>query len=166
MSQIVVTYLRFEVFKIWKVVSVLVATFSHFIHRILVMFSYNHDVFPLPKFVEPTGKRFLLAVDVSYSMHCAVMGSRTITARMASTAMAMVTGMRDSISAVWELVGEQLVYIHSCAHLQVLLISFSKNWEAERDPGLLRQVGAHQYWSSHSPRGCCFHSRQGEQIWR
>ena len=46
----------------------------------------------LTQFVEPTGKRFLLALDVSGSMTCPVMGSRVISCRDASAAMAMVTG--------------------------------------------------------------------------
>ncbi|XP_072016161.1 RNA-binding protein RO60-like isoform X2 [Amphiura filiformis] len=44
------------------------------------------------KFVEPTGKRFLLAVDVSGSMSCSgVNGARNVTAREAAAAMTMVT---------------------------------------------------------------------------
>ncbi|XP_022085359.1 60 kDa SS-A/Ro ribonucleoprotein-like [Acanthaster planci] len=44
------------------------------------------------KFVEPTGKRFLLALDVSGSMSCSgVNGIENIMAREASAAMAMVT---------------------------------------------------------------------------
>lgn len=49
-------------------------------------------MFILLKFVPPTGKRFLLAIDVSGSMCCSVMGSNVITCRDASGAMAMVTG--------------------------------------------------------------------------
>lgn len=56
-----------------------------------------NDAFYLSfKFVEPTGKRFLLAVDVSGSMCCSVMGSRVVTCRDASAAMAMVTARVES----------------------------------------------------------------------
>lgn len=49
------------------------------------------------KFVEPTGKRFLLAIDVSGSMTCFnVLGSTSISARVASAAMAMVTARTES----------------------------------------------------------------------
>jgi 60 kDa SS-A/Ro ribonucleoprotein len=41
--------------------------------------------------VQPTGKRVLVALDVSGSMSTTIMGSQTISAREASTAMAMVT---------------------------------------------------------------------------
>jgi len=42
------------------------------------------------QYVEPTGKRFLLAVDVSGSMSCPVSGS-SISCACAAAAMAMVT---------------------------------------------------------------------------
>lgn len=48
------------------------------------------------KFVQPTGKRFLLALDVSGSMCCKVLGSASITAREASAAMAMVTARTEA----------------------------------------------------------------------
>lgn len=41
--------------------------------------------------ITPTGKRYLLAVDVSGSMNCPVMGNASITARDAAAAMMMVT---------------------------------------------------------------------------
>eukprot|EP00794_Sanderia_malayensis_P016073 gene16073-17696_t len=43
------------------------------------------------KFVEPTGKRYMLGIDVSGSMGTPCLGSDIITAAMASAAMAMVT---------------------------------------------------------------------------
>ena len=52
--------------------------------------------FLLFQFVEPTGKRFLLALDVSGSMDCSVLGSTAITAREASAAMAMVTARKEA----------------------------------------------------------------------
>lgn len=52
--------------------------------------------FLLFQFVEPTGKRFLLALDVSGSMDCGVLGSTAITAREASAAMAMVTARKEA----------------------------------------------------------------------
>eukprot|EP00731_Ephydatia_muelleri_P023785 Em0016g56a len=49
------------------------------------------------KFVEPTGKRYLLAIDVSGSMTSyKVLGANTIDARTASAAMAMVTARTES----------------------------------------------------------------------
>ena len=52
---------------------------------------------PPVQFVEPTGKRFLLAIDVSGSMTCFnVLGSTSISARVASAAMAMVTARTES----------------------------------------------------------------------
>ncbi len=48
------------------------------------------------QFVEPTGKRFLLAVDVSASMDCNVLGSEAVTAHTASAAMAMVTARTEA----------------------------------------------------------------------
>lgn len=60
----------------------------------LLLYSFNPPLSPFlyMQFVEPTGKRFLLALDVSGSMTCPVMGSRVISCRDASAAMAMVTG--------------------------------------------------------------------------
>lgn len=47
--------------------------------------------------MEPTQKRFLLAIDVSGSMEsCKVIGSGSVTARTASAAMAMVTARTES----------------------------------------------------------------------
>ncbi|KAI6661891.1 60 kDa SS-A/Ro ribonucleoprotein-like [Oopsacas minuta] len=43
------------------------------------------------KFVEPTGKKFLLALDVSGSMTSPILGTRVVSCRDASAAMAMVT---------------------------------------------------------------------------
>ena len=49
------------------------------------------------QFVEPTGKRYLLAIDVSGSMTgYKVLGANTIDARTASAAMAMVTARTES----------------------------------------------------------------------
>ena len=45
--------------------------------------------------MEPTGQRFLLAVDVSGSMGTSVMGSEAVTARTASAAMAMLTARTE-----------------------------------------------------------------------
>ena len=51
----------------------------------------------LSQFVEPTGKRFLLAIDVSGSMSgCNVLGSTCISARVGSAAMAMVTARTEA----------------------------------------------------------------------
>lgn len=51
----------------------------------------------LPQFVQPTGKRFLLAIDVSGSMESyTVLGSASVTARTASAAMAMVTARTEA----------------------------------------------------------------------
>ena len=53
--------------------------------------------FLLSQFVEPTGKRFLLAIDVSGSMTgYNVMGSNSVSARVASAAMAMVTARTEA----------------------------------------------------------------------
>lgn len=52
------------------------------------------------KFVEPTNKRYLLAVDVSGSMMVPVLGSPAITADCASAAMAMVTLRTERICEV------------------------------------------------------------------
>ena len=47
--------------------------------------------------MEPTGKRFLLAIDVSGSMESYnVLGSSSVTARTASAAMAMVTARTEA----------------------------------------------------------------------
>ncbi|KAL4227931.1 60 kDa SS-A/Ro ribonucleoprotein [Mactra antiquata] len=46
--------------------------------------------------VEPTGKRFLLAIDVSGSMNVPCVGSTTITCRDAAAAMMMVTARTES----------------------------------------------------------------------
>ena len=46
--------------------------------------------------MQPTGKRFLLALDVSGSMCSPVLGSTAITAREASAAMAMVTARTEA----------------------------------------------------------------------
>lgn len=45
--------------------------------------------------MQPTGKRFLLALDVSGSMESPVLGSASVTARTASAAMAMVTARTE-----------------------------------------------------------------------
>ena len=51
----------------------------------------------IQQFVEPTGKRYLLAIDVSGSMTgYKVLGANTIDARTASAAMAMVTARTES----------------------------------------------------------------------
>lgn len=50
--------------------------------------------------VTPTGKRYLLAVDVSGSMNCPVMGNASITARDAAAAMMMVTARVEEIFEV------------------------------------------------------------------
>lgn len=54
--------------------------------------------FPPPsQLVQPTGKRFLLAIDVSGSMDgYTVLGSSSLTARKASAAMAMLTARTES----------------------------------------------------------------------
>ena len=53
--------------------------------------------FLLSQFVEPTGKRFLLAIDVSGSMtYYNVMGSNSVSACVASAAMAMVTARTEA----------------------------------------------------------------------
>ena len=60
---------------------------------------YDSHISPLhiQQFVEPTGKRYLLAIDVSGSMTgCKVLGANTIDARTASAAMAMVTARTES----------------------------------------------------------------------
>ena len=50
----------------------------------------------LLQFVEPTGKRFLLAIDVSGSMeYYKVLGSSSVSCRVASAAMAMVTAKTE-----------------------------------------------------------------------
>lgn len=46
--------------------------------------------------VEPTGKRVLLAIDVSGSMNCPVVGNASVTAREASAAMMMLTARVES----------------------------------------------------------------------
>lgn len=47
--------------------------------------------------MQPTGKRFLLAIDVSGSMESyTVLGSASVTARTASAAMAMVTARTEA----------------------------------------------------------------------
>ena len=47
--------------------------------------------------MQPTGKRFLLAIDVSGSMESYnVLGSSSVTARTASAAMAMVTARTEA----------------------------------------------------------------------
>ena len=52
---------------------------------------------PPPQFVQPTGKRFLLALDVSGSMGSYnVLGSASINARVASAAMSMVTARTEA----------------------------------------------------------------------
>jgi 60 kDa SS-A/Ro ribonucleoprotein len=48
------------------------------------------------KFVQSTGKRFLLALDVSGSMSSGILGSAVVTAREASAAMAMVTARTEA----------------------------------------------------------------------
>ncbi|XP_041369150.1 60 kDa SS-A/Ro ribonucleoprotein-like [Gigantopelta aegis] len=52
------------------------------------------------KFVEPTNKRYLLAVDVSGSMGCSVLGTRIISCREAAAAMMMVTKRTEEHSEV------------------------------------------------------------------
>ena len=48
------------------------------------------------KFVEPTGKRYLLAIDVSGSMDCgSILGSSNITPRSGAAALAMVTARTE-----------------------------------------------------------------------
>ena len=47
------------------------------------------------QYVEPTGKRILLAIDVGSSMTLPVMGSNAINARQAAAALAMVTARRE-----------------------------------------------------------------------
>ena len=46
--------------------------------------------------MQATGKRFLLALDVSGSMCSGILGSTAVTAREASAAMAMVTARTES----------------------------------------------------------------------
>ena len=46
--------------------------------------------------MEPTGKRFLLAIDVSGSMCTPIMGSNSVTCRVGSAAMAMVTARTEA----------------------------------------------------------------------
>ncbi len=48
------------------------------------------------QFVQPTGKRFLLALDVSGSMGVRMMGSPVLDCRSASAAMAMVTARTEA----------------------------------------------------------------------
>lgn len=48
------------------------------------------------QFVEGTGKRYLLAIDVSGSMCSPVLGSSSVSASIASAAMAMVTARTES----------------------------------------------------------------------
>lgn len=52
------------------------------------------------KFVEPTNKRYLLAIDVSGSMSCPVLGSPCIQANCAAAAMAMVTLQTEKLCEV------------------------------------------------------------------
>ena len=54
------------------------------------------SIFIFLQFVEPTGKRFLLAIDVSGSMeYYKVLGSSSVSCRVASAAMAMVTARTE-----------------------------------------------------------------------
>ena len=46
--------------------------------------------------MEPSGKRFLLALDVSGSMCARILGSSVLSARTASAAMAMVTARTEA----------------------------------------------------------------------
>lgn len=46
--------------------------------------------------MQPTGKRFLLALDVSGSMNSLVLGSSSVSACEASAAMAMVTARTEA----------------------------------------------------------------------
>lgn len=46
--------------------------------------------------MEPSGKRFLLALDVSGSMCCPILGTSVLTCRTASAAMAMVTARTEA----------------------------------------------------------------------
>ena len=184
---------------IWKVVpqiifvlrarSFLLSTYSLCVSHSFHFLSFLKSKCFLLKFAEPTGKRFLLAVDVSGSMQCAVMGSRVVTACMASTAMAMVTGRWDSMYVCGMCVLCKTVVLVSCirdggqvrqsvskplASFLIyftifilmtplfLFLDFSKNWEAEYHPWLLTQAGANQDRCSHNPRGCCCHSQQCE----
>ena len=48
--------------------------------------------------MEPTYKRFMLAIDVSGSMTCSIPGTRVVTCREAAGAMAMVTGNHHRLS--------------------------------------------------------------------
>lgn len=61
------------------------------------------------KFVQPTGKRFLLALDVSGSMCCSVLGSASVSAREASAAMSMVTARTE---ANYHIVGFSNILVH------------------------------------------------------
>lgn len=79
-----------------------------FQHQSIISYSYNIIVSQLPlqqymspltpfQFVEPTGKRFLLAIDVSGSMTSYnVLGASSVSARVASAAMAMVTARTEA----------------------------------------------------------------------
>ena len=75
---------------------------SRYTNEILVQYMLLYVCFSslsvhLSQFVEPTGKRFLLAIDVSGSMGSfKVLGATSVTARQASAAMAMVTAKTES----------------------------------------------------------------------
>lgn len=53
-------------------------------------------LFLILQFVQATGRRFLLALDVSGSMCSPILGSTSVTAREASAAMAMVTARTEA----------------------------------------------------------------------
>ena len=55
----------------------------------------DHLFYMSIKYVEPTGKRFLLAIDVGSSMITPVMGTNVVTAREAAAALSMVTASRE-----------------------------------------------------------------------
>lgn len=90
----------FQGLKIWdsKCCPVYIHVYVHHCVHISIEYTDCSGPHALPiflQFVEPTGKRFLLAIDVSGSMHCDVLGSAAVTAREASAAMAMVTARRE-----------------------------------------------------------------------
>ena len=71
---------------------------SHFLPQFFVFPPCPFPPLPSPpQFVQPTGKRFLLALDVSGSMGgYNVLGSASIDARVASAAMSMVTARTEA----------------------------------------------------------------------
>ena len=67
-------------------------TNSHSNSRTIFLLSFIHV---LLQAVEPTNKRYLLAIDVSGSMSCGNCNGTTITPRVASAAMAMLTARTE-----------------------------------------------------------------------